>query len=234
MIKKEFDCVIIGGGPAGTFAAKLLSEKSFSTLIIERRSNYTEKVCGGFIPYSAIQILSHNGIDRMQLLCACGNQILVTDTNQMGMRELIRYPSGKYGIGVFRQEFDKYLADLAVQSGAKILFSHSILLEQILYRNEGKKFLIMLSDYMIISKNLIIATGARGLLPCRMTEAQKCMLQKQTFGISEIVSCFSKLPRDRLLFHCPSSSNHDYFWMIPLKGDAWNLGYWMEQPNSTI
>lgn len=234
MIKRAFDCVIVGGGPAGTFAAKILADKSFSTLVIEKRSKYTEKVCGGFVPYRAIQILSHNGIDRNRLSCACGNQILVLDTNQMGTREFIRYPYGKYGIGVFRQEFDRYLANQAVMSGARILFSHPISLEQIFYREEEKNFLIQLPDCMIIAKHLIIATGAMGLLPCRKTEVQKYMLQKQTFGVSEIVRGFSSFPKDRLLFHCPSSSSRNYFWIIPLKNDAWNLGYWMEHPDSTI
>lgn len=234
VIKKKFDCVIIGGGPSGCFAAKLLADRSYSTLIIEKRSDYTEKVCGGFVPYKAIQILSHNGIDRKQLSLACGNQILVTDTNQSGRREKIAYPEGKYGIGVLRQIFDKYLCNQAIYSGVRTLFSQKVSLDEIQYNKEKDIFLINLPNYVITAKHLIIATGAMGLLPHKPSQKHLCLLRNRTFGVSEIVSCYSSLPKNQLLFHCPSSHSHDYFWMIPLPGDIWNLGYWMETPNSTI
>ena len=234
MIKELFDCVIIGGGPAGSFAAKLLSDRSFSTLIIEKRSDYTEKVCGGFVPYKAIQILSRNGFDRIHLSSACGNKILVTDTNQSGRKERIAYPEGKYGIGVFRQVFDRYLSDMAIQSGTRILFSQPVTLDMIRYCTEEDIFLITLSDLSVKAKHLIIATGAMGLLPRKLTGDQSRLLKKRTFGVSEIIRCTSSLPRDQLLFHCPSPYSRDYFWMIPLERDSWNLGYWMERPDSSI
>lgn len=230
----SYDCVVIGGGPAGTFAAKLLADRDFSTLIIEKRSAYTEKVCGGFVPYKAIQILSHNGIDREKLAKECGNTILITDSNQSGKREKIAYPHGKYGIGVYRHVFDRYLSEEAIQAGAEMLFSQPVSLQQIHYDSIVDIFSLSLPCGVIRTRHLIIATGATGLLPQKCSSKQYELLQRRTVGVSEIVCCTSTLPRDTLMFHCPNLDSHDYFWMIPLSNNAWNIGYWMEQPNKTI
>ena len=228
------DCVIIGGGPAGSFAAKLLADYGLSALVVEKRACYSEKICGGFVPYKAIQILSHHGISRKALSAHCGHPILVTDTNQSGTREQIAYPEGKYGLGVYRQIFDRYLSDLAVQAGANILFSQPIALEQLQYDSKADSFRISMPGGVVTAKYLIIATGSMGLLPQKRSPEQAELLHRRTFGVSEIVRCTSSLPRDTLRFYCPSPDAHDYYWMIPLKQDAWNIGYWMERPDKTI
>lgn len=233
-MKCAFDCVIIGGGPAGSFAAKLLADRGFSILVVEKRAAYTEKVCGGFVPYKAIQILSHHGIDREALSAHCGHPILVTDTNQSGTREQVAYPKGKYGLGVYRQVFDRYLSDLAIQSGAEMLFSQPVSLEQLQYDSGTDKFRLSLPSGIVTAKHLIIATGAMGLLPQQCSPSQSEQLRRRTVGVSEIVRCSSSLPRATLRFHCPSPGTHDYFWIIPLEQDAWNIGYWMEHPDKTI
>ena len=192
--------MVIGGGPAGSFAAKLLADKGFSTLIIEKRSEYTEKVCGGFVPYSAIQLLSHNGIDREKMSQICGNRILMTDTNQSGVREQIAYPSGKYGLGVFRHVFDRYLSDQAIQSGAKVVFSQPVSIDQIQYSISEDSYSINLPQNVILTKHLIIATGATGLLPKQISTNQVCLLRKRTFGVSEIIRCTCEFSKETLLF----------------------------------
>lgn len=230
----EYDCIVIGGGPSGTFLSKLLSDNGFKTLILEKRADYTEKVCGGFVPYKVLQILSRNGIDRNSISMECGNIILITDTNQSGKYEKIAYPQGKYGLGVYRQVFDRYLSKIAENSGVEILFSHSVALNQIEYDTARERFYITLPDLSFSTKHLIIATGAMGLLPQKMTLYQRTMLRNRTFGISEIIRCSGEIPTDTLRFHCPFSDSHDYFWMIPLGNDTWNIGYWMEHPDKRI
>ena len=45
-IQPEYDCVVLGGGPAGCTAAALVAEAGFSTLLVERETRT--------IPYSTI------------------------------------------------------------------------------------------------------------------------------------------------------------------------------------
>jgi len=46
----KYDVTIVGGGPAGSTAAKFLSEKGFKTLLIDKDKFPREKPCGGAIP----------------------------------------------------------------------------------------------------------------------------------------------------------------------------------------
>ncbi len=50
---KQFDVVIIGGGPSGTSTGAMLAKKGFSTLIIDKRAFPRKKLCaGGLTPQS--------------------------------------------------------------------------------------------------------------------------------------------------------------------------------------
>ncbi len=46
----KYDVTIVGGGPAGSTAAKFLSEKGFKTLLIDKCKFPRDKACGGGIP----------------------------------------------------------------------------------------------------------------------------------------------------------------------------------------
>ena len=41
-MKTDYDCIVIGGGPAGSTVAALVAEAGFSTLLVEREA------CPGF------------------------------------------------------------------------------------------------------------------------------------------------------------------------------------------
>ena len=48
MVLGRFDIVIVGGGPAGTFLAKLMGENGFEVALIDKKPypNFWEKICG--------------------------------------------------------------------------------------------------------------------------------------------------------------------------------------------
>jgi flavin-dependent dehydrogenase len=50
---KQFDVVIVGGGPSGTSTGAMLVKKGFSTLIIDKHTFPRKKLCaGGVTPQS--------------------------------------------------------------------------------------------------------------------------------------------------------------------------------------
>ena len=51
----KYDVTVVGAGPAGSTAAKLLSEKGFNTLLIDKEKFPRDKPCGGGLPLRVLQ-----------------------------------------------------------------------------------------------------------------------------------------------------------------------------------
>ena len=46
----KYDVVVVGAGPAGTTAAKVLAEKGVSVLLLDKHTFPRDKPCGGGLP----------------------------------------------------------------------------------------------------------------------------------------------------------------------------------------
>lgn len=59
---KQYDVIIVGAGPSGTAAAKILGENNVSTLLLDKESFPRKKTCGDGITYKAMPALHRLGI----------------------------------------------------------------------------------------------------------------------------------------------------------------------------
>ncbi len=108
---KNFDIIIIGAGPGGSFAAKAAAENGYSCCILEKevlgdKGRY--KACGGAIAWELVEEIDYpeekisRVIESLELHHVDGENFS---------------KKGKGGV-VWRSTFDKYLTDMAVDSGA--------------------------------------------------------------------------------------------------------------------
>ncbi|MFX0120815.1 MAG: geranylgeranyl reductase family protein [Promethearchaeota archaeon] len=108
-----FDIIIIGAGPSGASAATYAAQNGFSTCLFEKEKlgqigRY--KACGGALDWNLIQKLDYpvkmieRIVDSLKLHHVDGETYLKT---------------GK-GAVVWRSLFDKYLTDIAVESGSQL------------------------------------------------------------------------------------------------------------------
>ena len=108
---KNFDIVIIGAGPGGSFAAKAAAENGYSACILEKeelgdKGRY--KACGGALAWELVEEIGYpeekisRVIESLELHHVDGETFS---------------KKGKGGV-VWRSTFDKYLTDIAVDAGA--------------------------------------------------------------------------------------------------------------------
>ena len=51
----RYEVVVVGAGPAGSTAAKFLSEKGVKVLLIDKEKFPRDKSCGGGLPYQVMK-----------------------------------------------------------------------------------------------------------------------------------------------------------------------------------
>ncbi|MEM7668051.1 MAG: geranylgeranyl diphosphate reductase [Pseudomonadota bacterium] len=109
MIMQSFDCVVIGGGPAGATAANDLARAGYRVALMDKSGRI--KPCGGAIPPRAIEMF---GIDPSQLVAKIRRARMISPK---GQRVDIPIDGGYVGM-VDREHFDEYLRVRAQGNGA--------------------------------------------------------------------------------------------------------------------
>lgn len=218
-----YDCVIIGGGPAGSVCANILQQRGCHCLILEKREMIDEKICGGFLPDRGRQLLLQLGIDLTEFTVRHGNAISGYCENRNGTEHQYSYKDGRYGVGMFRRDFDSFLLDQAAKRGADIRLGCPVTD----YQYNGK---YTVNGYR--AKTLIWAVGARGIIALKTYDRSAVgpLLKKQSLGISEIIRApeLAGLDGDCVYFWYQTDLP-DYFWAIPIGTGIWNIGYWSQK-----
>ncbi len=110
---KQFDLLIVGAGPAGSFAAELLAKNGANVALFDGRPEGEPKACGGGVTTKALKAWPH-------LLNAAGRVINELDMYAPSGRRLhlpLDEPFAIYS----RVVFDCYLRDRARDAGAHII-----------------------------------------------------------------------------------------------------------------
>ena len=113
----QFDLLIVGAGPAGSFAAELLAKAGARVALFDGRPEGEPKACGGGVTAKALKAWP-------QLLGAVGRTINELDLYAPSGKKLHLKLDEPFAI-YSRVVFDSYLRDRARDSGAKV-FSEKI------------------------------------------------------------------------------------------------------------
>src|SRR5262249_14916280 len=110
---QNFDVLIIGAGPAGSFAAELLARRNVKVALFDGRPEGEPKPCGGGVTSKALKAWP-------QLLNAVGRTISELDLYSPSGKKLHLKLDEPFAI-YSRIAFDCYLRDRARDAGAKIV-----------------------------------------------------------------------------------------------------------------
>ena len=111
---EQWEAIVVGGGPAGSTAARRLASAGVRTLVIEKATHPRYKVCGGGIPLRAAALLERPVETVVEDVV---EGIEVSHLGRRGFRKRSKQPLAYM---VMRDRFDNLLMDWAGEAGAEV------------------------------------------------------------------------------------------------------------------
>jgi len=218
--QKQYDVLIIGGGPAGSLAAKAAAQQNVDVLMVEKRQEIGSPVrCAEGVSTRALAEFIE--LDP-KWVCATinGGRIYAPDGGSVTIEEV------GSGLVLERKIFDRELANQATQAGAEVwvkaraidlIKNNGSVQGAVIRRRDG--------DYEIRAKVVIAADGVESQVgkwagidtTCRTDEVDTCVQYFMT-GLGDVDPdyCHFYLGRER--------SPRGYAWIFPKGNGCANVG----------
>lgn len=112
------DALVVGAGPAGAIAAKLMAERGMRVLLLDRARFPRHKLCGDALNPGAVALLRRIGLaDGVE---SSALRIAGMRLTGHGVSICARYPPSCYGLSIARRDLDMRLVEAAARAGARI------------------------------------------------------------------------------------------------------------------
>ena len=112
------DAVVIGAGPAGSAAARLLAEAGWQVALVEKTQFPRRKVCGEFISATSMPVLQACGV-AAPFIAEAGSPVTRLGISA-GNSILAQGSARVWGRALGREHLDLMLRDAAVAAGAEL------------------------------------------------------------------------------------------------------------------
>lgn len=149
----KYEVVVAGAGPAGSTAAKFLSEKGLKVLLVDKSKFPRNKLCGGGLPYRVLNRFKYiKDKDLIESYSYGG----IAYSPSLKYKAVVQKTDPVVAM-VLREKFDMGLVQLAVDSGADFIDGRTV--KDAKFSKEKAK--IILGDKTEIESEIVV--GADGV-----------------------------------------------------------------------
>lgn len=179
-----FDVIVIGAGPAGCTASKILADNGFSVLLVEKFKMPRYKSCSGQLIKKTLDLVQEYYGESVPNSAACTPVINcgMMFTDDKGKRFCFE----QQGLNVWRSSFDKWLTDKAEEAGVEVRDETTALSCE----EKDDIVTVTLKGIKIYSEQaryIVDCEGVTGGLKKKLTgNAPKLIYTYQTFNIGSI------------------------------------------------
>jgi len=225
----KYETIVVGAGPAGSTAAKFLSEKGIKLLLVDKDKFPRDKPCGGGLSSRVLERFPYVKDGKLIESYSYGGFAI----SPLNIKAILK-DKNPVGAMVIRKKFDMDLVEKAIDKGATFVDEKAVKDVKIL----KDKTKIILDDKSEIESNIVIgADGVRsiiakksGLMPVKRYLGV-CILNEYKMNEGVIDELFEK---DKMCyFHITYHGIHGYGWVFPKKQHL-NIGIGKINPNINL
>ncbi|WP_416306497.1 NAD(P)/FAD-dependent oxidoreductase [Neptunicella sp. SCSIO 80796] len=231
----QFDVVVIGAGPAGACAAKMLVDSGLSVVVVEKeqfpRFSIGESLlpqCMSFLEQAGLKDLVDNGGFQYKNGAAFFKSGQYTVFNFA--EKLTTGPATTYQVK--RADFDKKLADAAEQAGAEIRYQHQVTS----FNQQESNVVLGINDldkqqqYQLQGRFVLDASGFGRVLPRLLDlESPSDFPVRQAIFTHIQDNLPASFDRHKILITVYPHNPDIWFWLIPFSDGTSSLGMVGEQ-----
>jgi geranylgeranyl reductase family protein len=226
----KYDVVVCGAGPAGATAARLLAKAGHRILLLDKDKFPRDKTCGGALRPQVFKEID-NLEDALKKIPHVVCKKTVMHSPSLTYNATWRPKDSPVMYSIHRKDFDNYLLNLAIDSGAEFREDNRVKGVRI----DNNQAIVELDDGKTISSGLVIgACGVNGPigkylrrkegLPEKWPSSQIGLVLAKEYHVGEdFVDNAYGMERTHH-FHLKPKNIYGYGWTFP-KIDALNIGF---------